>query len=62
MLSGDGGSLLTSRKVDRVSLDCRGIAKDEGGAVAMRLGLILVGRPEKNTNDRWQFIHSDTSD
>lgn len=62
LLSGDGGSLLSSRKVDRVSMDCGGMAKDEGGAVAMRPGLVLVGQPEKNTNDPWQFIHSDTSD
>lgn len=40
-LSGEGGLLLTSLKVDRVSLEVGGMTKEKGGAVSTGSGLTL---------------------
>lgn len=53
-LSGDGGLLLTSLKVDRVSMANGGMDKEEGGARPSELGWTLDGKTdvsEKNCSN-----------
>lgn len=51
-LSGDGGLLLTSLKVDRVSIVEGGMAKEEGGPMSSGPGWTLDGLTDNKTDVR----------